>query len=591
MNISCLRGVIAIVLAVLLGPDALAEQQGGTPTLFGGQRSSVFKPITPQTPSSGQPGGMPGTGTNTPSNAPAGTPLQFVLGDNNVVRVPTDTATLTVTGLVGLDKLGAVDVLKLANSLSIADRGIARGIAAGGTFELLAPGPEFLGRSGANGLAWRVPVKAKAPDGTSHMRLAALSFGTPEPQSYALEFSVSAKPAAASPWTPRGATDIWTVSWSDKPEQRVFGITIENPDDPIANLRLAQSTLKDASGHTIGVERLRLLDRPDGNMASVLGVPGNSTRTVFLRLEGGDGPFGTFDGVVRLTADGNAAMKDVSLKVQASSTCRRWIGVGLTLAGLFLTIYLSALARPQMERLLALRAAAALRQGIAQLVAEIDRTVSSDVQMPTMKSRAGRLSESISDDALDRANLLPPPFALGPGSNAAPDTALALKAKLDEVSKVYEGLLVLLRNGMPPVLRLMQVLAKRDEALGFAGELDTFAESVTGPQDAKMKADDVRSQAIEAHGAEAGAVRNNRDVTMSELDLQIQGLAAVAWGIWGLIALVTGAAWIFTDPDYGTTVDLVSSFAWGFGMITFGAGIQNLTPSSVATQMNVKIPK
>jgi hypothetical protein len=96
-----------------------------------------------------------------------------------------------------------------------------------------------------------------------------------------------------------------------------------------------------------------------------------------------------------------------------------------------------------------------------------------------------------------------------------------------------------------------------------------------------------------ARGTESseGAVAATRDVTVADLDLEIKGLSLVAWSIWGLIALVIGTAWIFTDPDFGTTIDLVTSFAWGFGMTTFGAGIQNLTPSSVATQMNVKVPK
>ncbi|MBV5275727.1 MAG: hypothetical protein JZU52_19515 [Lamprocystis purpurea] len=61
------------------------------------------------------------------------------------------------------------------------------------------------------------------------------------------------------------------------------------------------------------------------------------------------------------------------------------------------------------------------------------------------------------------------------------------------------------------------------------------------------------------------------------------------WHLRGVlpVALATGTAWMFNDPDFGTTLDLASSF----GMTTFGGGFQNLTPTSVATQMNVKVPK
>jgi hypothetical protein len=571
MDVRRSRAVLAVVLVGALGVAVrAAAQEDATPT------------------PSGSPVRVPPSGA-----AATSTRLQFVVGENNVVRVPAETTTLTATGIAGLDKLAAADVATLAGSLAIEDRGIARGTAAGGTFGLLEP--TFVGRSGVNGLTWRVRVKADVPVGTSHVRVAALSFGTPDAQAFALEYSVSAKPAAASPWTPRGATDLWTVSWSDPASTRVYGITIESPDEPLADVRLAQSTLKDAAGHAIGVDRLRLVDRPEGDGTGTLDVPANSTRTVFLRLEDGTsgGPFGTFDGVVRLTAGGSAAMKDVPIKIQASSTGRRWLGVGLTLVGLSLTVFVSALARPRMARLQARRAAAALRQGIAQFVAELARTMPADMEMPTTKGVAARLAQSIGDDALDLANLLPARFSIGPGFDAAPDTAAGLKAKLDEVSKTLEGLLVLLRSGAPPVLRLLKVSAKRDAALAFARELDELAERVTGPQDAKTKADELAKRVAAARGTESseGAVAATRDVTVADLDLEIKGLSLVAWSIWGLIALVIGTAWIFTDPDFGTTIDLVTSFAWGFGMTTFGAGIQNLTPSSVATQMNVKVPK
>ena len=41
----------------------------------------------------------------------------------------------------------------------------------------------------------------------------------------------------------------------------------------------------------------------------------------------------------------------------------------------------------------------------------------------------------------------------------------------------------------------------------------------------------------------------------------------------------------------GTPVDLLGMFLWGFGLTTFGAGIQQLTPRQVATQIGVVVPK
>lgn len=541
-----------------------------------------------------------------------GVPPQFVIGDNNVVRLPADTTTLAVTGY-RLDNDDPDVIKKLGDSLEIAAPQISRGLTTPGTFKLGKP--EFVGRSGPSGLMWRVPVvNAEVPAGTSHMRITTLSLGYEKRQSYALEFSVSAKSPTESQWTPRG-NDVWTVSWSDPPSAHAYEIAIENPNEPIANLRLAQSTLKNTSGHTIGVKDLRLTERlpdnknpcsTDGKDKTAFNVPGNSTRPVYLYLDQcnfASLPFGTFDGVVRLTAQGSAATKDVPIKIQASSEGRRWQGVTLTLLGLGLTFIISALVRPWMARLQARRAAAALRHGVTRLKDETKRWELLGFNMEGMEDATKELGDSISDKQLNNEGLLPPLLA-SPSSDPTDQTtiALALNAKLDEVSKKIEGLLVLLRHGMPQVHKLAKL--DMDEATSFANELNGRAQKVTGPQDARAMADELEraiNEAIDkaitnakASGREIAQIESAsapREVTVSELDLEIRIVAGVAWFIWGLISLATGAAWIFTDPDFGTTVDLVSSFAWGFGMTTFGAGIQSLTPNSVAAQMNVKVPK
>lgn len=579
------RSAFRIVTVAIL--TALVVVTTDTPAPEAGQAP----PATGQAaPPAGQ--AAPPTGQATPpaeAAAPANAKVQFVIGEANIVRVPAEVTTLTATNLAGLEKLTAADLMKQVGSIALIDRGIARGISVRGSFTLGKP--EFVGRAGANSLLWRVPVTADVPLSTSHPRVLQIDFGVPpDTQTFSIEYTVSARPVTAAQWTPRGATDVWTVSWSDLPKTRVYGVTIENPDEQLSNLRLAQSTLKDGSGHTIGVDRLRLLPGPGAEPRGGIDVPANSATTVYVRLEAGDssGPFGTFDGVLRFAADGSPTMKDVSVKVQASSRGQRVIGMALTLAGLLLTIFVSALARPQMARLQARRAAAAVRQGISQFESELALEVPADVQTPTVKAVAARLARSISDEELDRIGLLPSGSGVGPGFEAPADPAAALKTKLDEVSKTLEGLLVLLRSGFPRLLRLLPT-ADRQAGLDLIKELDEFADRVTSPQDARTKIDDVHRRIPVRR--ETAALPMVREVSLADLDFHIQTLSSVSWVIWGVIAFVIGAAWIVTDVDYGTPLDLISSFLWGFGMTTFGAGIQNLTPASVATQMNVKLPK
>lgn len=602
IDVRCLRsvGAIALLAAVLVAEAGPGESttpvsgQGATP-------ASATQTASPSTSKSGE---APTTGAPTSTaNTGAGARLQFAIGENNLIRVPgmqveavKVTTTLAVSGIPDLDKMTSADVDKLAKSLTIVDRGLARGAPVPGSFEFVSPA-ELVGRSGTNGLTWRVTIRAGVPAGTTQARVATLTLAAPDVQSHAFEFTVSAKPASTSQWTPRGATDVWTVSWSDDASARVFGITIESPDEPISNLQLVQSTLKDSAGRTLGVERLRLVDRPDGDGKTQIDAPGFGTRKVFVRFEDGksQGPYGTFDGVLRFAADGSPTIKDVSLKVQASSEGRRWLGVVCTLAGLLLTVFVTVIARPRMARLQARRAAAAVRQGFRQLAAELEVAIPEEVvEMDRMRAVMTGLYESITDDRLDALNLLPPRFLRLPGSDAPPDMEATLKAKLDGVSQVLEGLLVLVRVGAPPIAKLLDAPATRDVGLELARELDAFAEQVTGPQNARTKAEEIRTRAATTKGAESAAISRGaaeREVTVKELDLEIKGLSYTAWFVWALVAFVIGGAWVFTKVDYGTTMDLVSSFAWGFGLTTFGAGIQNLTPNSVATQMNVKVPR
>lgn len=539
-------------------------------------------------PAASQATGSPAVAVAQPSAKPG---LQFIVGEGGVVRLPAATTTLTVTGVPNLDQMGAAEISALAQSLTITDRGMARGAAMGATVAFPKP-PEFIGRSGANGLTWRVTLEAGIPPGASQVRMAGLSFGVAKPEPYAIEYTLSGKTVGTASWTPRGASDVWTVSWSDKPDERVFAVTIENPDEPLSNVRLVQSTLKDATGRMLGVDRMHLFGAPDAKDAATrMDVPGNGTRTLFLRLDDASvaNLYGTFDGVIRFAADGSAATKDVPLKIRASSDGRRLLGLGAVAAGLLLTISITGFARPRMARLQARRAAAAVRQALAHFDAELAEAGAS---LPQMAFVSKELAASIADKALDRAGLLPRGFALAPAFEMPTDGAAALTAKLDDVSKRLEGLLILLRTGLPPVKRRLDAKATKDGAEKLLEELDECARQVTDPQSARAKADDIAARAKALQATEHGSQKPSpvREVNVDDLDFQIRGLSDLMWVVWALVALVIAGGWIAADAAFGTTLDLVASFAWGFGMTTFGAGIQNLTPGTVASQLKVKLP-
>ena len=557
------------VLLVFLG------MLGAVPGLAGAQQLGQQPPAAPGTSAGG--GAAPG----------AGTKPQVTVGEGNVVRLPASTTTVTATNVPGVETMAAEDITKYGASFTITDNGLARGPELGAAVQFGVPA--FVGRSVTNGLTWRVPIEARVPLGTSHPRLATIGLGVPKSTTYAIEYTVTTKPAAAAQWAVRGSADTWTVSWSDPKDARIYGLVIENQDERLVNVRLAMSTLKDTSGHAFGRDRMRLVEAATGEPAAeAFEVAPNTVKSLFIRL---DDPkpgtrFGTFDGVLRFTADGSSALKDLPLKIQASSFGRKVLGVLLTLAGLLLTVLVSALLRPQLARLQVRRATAGMRAALGTFVEEVSRTIPADVPSSTMTQTAKDLSQAISDETLNREGLLPPPFSL-PGAEPTTEAPAKLKERLETVSKQMAGLYVLLRRGAPRLVSLLasdSVTAKR-----LLQELDDAAATVTGSEDAQAKVDAIHAKIPGAREAAAKSLAEAADV--HAIDLRIQALSVAAWALWVVVALVIGAGWIASNVSYGTTLDLVGSFLWGFGITAFGAGIQNLTTASVTTQMNIKIPR
>ena len=67
--------------------------------------------------------------------------------------------------------------------------------------------------------------------------------------------------------------------------------------------------------------------------------------------------------------------------------------------------------------------------------------------------------------------------------------------------------------------------------------------------------------------------------------------ANVAAFIWAAISFAIGLTYIYSRADFGTPMDLLGVFLWGLGLTAFGAGVQQLTPRQVATQIGVVVPK
>jgi hypothetical protein len=540
------------------------------------------KPGTPPAgspPSSSASGGPKAAAPNDSLGVP-----QFTIGEpNNVVRLagPEGSVSLSAT-VTGTEKLTADDLRKYAETLVLIDRGPLGGTSPSGVVEFNRQ--EFVGRAGASTLTWRIAVRAPAlPSGTAQVRQAQATLGSAAAVPVAFDYTITSKPAAPAQWELKGASPLWALSWSDEPQQRRYQIVIANQDEPIRNVRLVQSTLRDTSGRTLSIDRLRLMEAPTGTTVNGIDVQPNSLRPIFLEFHRPQwfGDYGTFDGQMRFAADGSAALKEVEVKVQASSTWIKATGVFLAVVGLALTA-LTAYLRTRAARLSALRTALVLAEKLRTLRAELTDACT---ECHGIRSALDQIETDISETRLDDERLLPPRVVFATPQPAA-DTVTALKTYLEKASNKLTGLSVLLREG---IVTLKGGKATNRDAL--IRELDAAAGAVQGPSDARTITTQILAKRVfPAEIAVHQRALFDQVSSVADVDHEITLIAGVSWVLWGVVSLAIAIVWIVSDVDYGTPTDLIGSFLWGFGMTAFGAGIQGLMASGVATQVNLKLP-
>jgi hypothetical protein len=79
------------------------------------------------------------------------------------------------------------------------------------------------------------------------------------------------------------------------------------------------------------------------------------------------------------------------------------------------------------------------------------------------------------------------------------------------------------------------------------------------------------------------------DITQAgtqNISWQIGQIYARGWWIWGVLTFIGGVAvLILNNPGFGTVLDLIFSFFWGFGLPTTIEKLQQLGPSGIATDI------
>lgn len=560
----CLGTVVAALgLAVLIGQPAIAFAAPQQPSTTPANQSANQRPNQP---------------------ALSSTP-QFTIGEtNNVVRLKGTDAIVPISATVsGLEKLAGAELDKYARSLVVTDKGAVRGPSLAGTVQFDRT-PEFIGRAGASGLTWRIKVMvSNVMTGITQVRHAQATLaGSP---TVAFEYSISTKPESPPQWTPKGSSPVWRVSWSAPASERRFRVVIENQDEPLTNLRLLQSSLRDTSGRVIEASNLKLVDPLDGGEHKSVNVSPNTPKPVLIEFVeprfGGFGWFGTFDGALRFAIDGTSVSKDVELKLQASSPYAKTAGVLLALLGLAGTA-VTALLRAYLARVSALRTVLVVREAIASFQNELQKACGG--QCAGIGKALDQLAKQVSTEHLDTERLLPPRVAFA-SEQTVKDTSAALKTHLEKVSNKLTGLSILLHDGIIPLAASNST--NRDALIQ---ELDAAARMIQGETDARTAVQNALAKQQQPSGQLAEMADLRDPTTVQQADRTIRHIAGVSWFLWGITSVAVAIVWVVSDVDFGTPMDLLGCFLWGFGLTTFGAGVQSLTTAGIATQVNLKLP-
>ena len=556
-----------------------------------GQRGTAATPpaaqATPANPSGpSQPGSQP---AQTP--APSAAAGAFKIADQGTLRVSPGVTSGSFFVSSGAIK-GGSDVkpealVDAARHLTLKDGGpLAQNVSA----ITMTFTPAYVTGTPATGILWNVPFNASVlPYPTSHMRRVLISFpGHPDLDTWA-DYTLTNVPPSSATFEIVDSGQPWLVSWDEGPGPPTYSVLAKTEDQPIANLRLVQATLRDSAG-TRQIDGTRVTLRDVASEGKPINLGPREVRPLMIQMSG-PGPSGSFTGTLRFAADHLTLTRDVQLQVKATSRSAKVWGLIWVFAGLLVSWFLTAGLKPRLARLQALRPVAAMRAAIELFEREVDAVTKKSPQPPppilsSLGSEAEELRQGLDTTVLEELGMLPSPALTDEQSVAS---AASLQKRLDETSGRLAVLMIVLREGVRPLLRDLETGADPNRVATALSDIERALPSLRTAEEARAKITAARQAAFRIAGdvAPRGAVADN----VQTIDFRIEQTNNVVWFIWACVSLVVAAATIFPDPDFGGASDFALSFLWGFGLTSFGASLPSLTTGAIGTHVGLSLPK
>jgi hypothetical protein len=452
---------------------------------------------------------------------------------------------------------------------------------------------------GASSRAWLIKVVVqKLPHNTIQKRYARLRFGQIE---QTVAYTLTNVPAGSFTWSVQPLAD-WVIWHGLLRTDVTTTVVVTTGDVPATNLHIAQSSLKEQSMKTpLGVERLELCDTPTTTAPTCgsFAVDARTSRTLYLRLQPAHRQHGKFTGTLSFAVNERPELQTVNVTLFTSSWIAKLCGGIVMALGIGAAWWITVWARARMTRLQALKLVAALRKSLQDLKRELQNTLKiPGINLAETEQRLDDIDRTLTEDALDNASRLPPktPNFLPTSTNAETN----LQAYLTSLSAPLAGLTVIIWEGMRKLReRWNDALPQQDkDAIRKALEKLDQAGAVVKTQEEAQKAVQDAMKVYETERSKQETARVPAEPlpvpppSLEHLNWELDTINMMGWFVWGGLTLVAGVALLLImNLGFGTPMDFIFCFFWGFGLPITGDKLQQLNPGSIASSIGISLPK
>jgi hypothetical protein len=243
-----------------------------------------------------------------------------------------------------------------------------------------------------------------------------------------------------------------------------------------------------------------------------------------------------------------------------------------------------------------------LRERAASLILELKNLPGPlNGSAPNTNSELVQVIGKLTESYLDGQQYLPPkvPSAFG----GATIQAAGYQTFLQTQSQMVDGLEAIVNQGILPAARKWSPAISAGDLtllLQLIGNLDNLA--TTLPQALNTLQTSIANLLASWHPTVVAQAAGAADYTISpaapkgktsfQILLQIEAISIMFWIVWAVLTSLAGLlVLILPNAGFGGAMDFVQCFLWGFGLPVAGQSLQQLTISSINTQLGITLPK